>query len=83
MSRRQGGLSSREIWRGPLLMALLSGVGLVAALLADGLADWVSWLSLAVPVLVCCRGWFGCRKPSASEARSEEAATKPELLGDR
>lgn len=82
MSRRQAGLSSWEIWRAPLLMAMLSVVGLLAALLADGLADWVSWASLLVLVLVCCRGWFGGAKPAGSMTRKKGAEAKSSLLGD-
>lgn len=41
------------IWRWPTLLALLSLFGLLAALLADGLWDLLSWLALSVPVAVC------------------------------
>lgn len=36
-----------QIFRMPLLLALLSTVGLLAALLADGWGDVLSWASLA------------------------------------
>lgn len=39
----------RGVWAGPTAMALLSGVGLTAALLGDGLGDIPSWGALAVP----------------------------------
>ena len=35
----------------PLAMCVLSLIGLVSALAGDGLADWLSWAALAVPVL--------------------------------
>lgn len=34
----------------PLVIALASAVGLVAALTGDGFADWISWLTLAAPL---------------------------------
>lgn len=34
----------------PALIALVSSVGLVAALLGDGAFDMISWLGLAIPV---------------------------------
>jgi hypothetical protein len=48
------------IWRWPVLLALLSLFGLVAALLADGPWNTLSWLALAVPVALCA--WFGLRR---------------------
>ena len=35
-----------QIFRAPALIALASGVGLVSALVADGWADALSWLTL-------------------------------------
>ncbi len=40
----------RALWGAPLVIGLLSLIGLVSALAGDGLADWLSWLGLAVPV---------------------------------
>lgn len=82
MSRRQAGLSNWEIWRAPLLMATLSAVGLLAALLADGIADWVSWASLVVLVLVCCWGLFGSAKPAGDVDRKKGADAKTGPLSD-
>jgi hypothetical protein len=48
------------IWRRPALLALLSLFGLIAALLADGVWDLLSWAALAVPVAVCA--WYGLRR---------------------
>lgn len=42
--------SSTQIWMAPVVIGLLSLVGLLAALLGDGMADVLSWLALAVPV---------------------------------
>jgi len=43
------------IFGAPLAIALVTIVGLVAALLDDGLYDAVSWAALLVPLLVL--GW--------------------------
>lgn len=37
----------------PLLMALLSAIGLVSALVGDGIWDSVSWVVLLFPILLC------------------------------
>ncbi|MFW6088218.1 MAG: hypothetical protein ACODAB_00605 [Gemmatimonadota bacterium] len=42
--------SSAQIWTAPVVIGILSLVGLLAALLGDGVADVLSWLALAVPV---------------------------------
>ena len=41
----------RRIFAAPAAIALLSIVGLVAALLGDGVYDILSWIGLLVPVL--------------------------------
>lgn len=40
------------VWTMPVLLGLLTAVGLVAGLVADGLWDAVSWAGLGVPLLV-------------------------------
>jgi xanthosine utilization system XapX-like protein len=47
-------------WGWPIAPAVLSALGLLSALIGDGLWDWVSWLALGLPVAVCC--WFGLRR---------------------
>lgn len=56
MSTPRGG---SRIWRAPIALALLSAVGLLSALFADGIADAVSWIALATPVAVI--GWCVAR----------------------
>ena len=34
----------------PALIALASGIGLVAGLLGEGAWDWIAWIALALPV---------------------------------
>ncbi len=45
-------LSTGRIWAVPVVLALLSGIGLVAALLGDGIWDVVSWITLAAPIVL-------------------------------
>jgi hypothetical protein len=47
------------IFRWPLLIGIASGYGLVAALVADGVWDWLGSLTLFVPVALAC--WFWLR----------------------
>lgn len=53
MSRkRRAGNSNWQIFAAPLAIGLVSIVGLVAALLGDGIYDLLSWVGLLVPLLV-------------------------------
>jgi hypothetical protein len=47
----------------PIALGFLSAVGLVAALLGDGLWDGLSWLTLGIPVAVIAFAWS--RRPAA------------------
>lgn len=50
-----------RLWGWPLLMGVLTTVGLISALFSDGGAgDILAWATLGVPVAVCA--WFGCRR---------------------
>ena len=46
-----------RVWRMPIILGLLSAIGLIAALLADGLGDLLSWLALSAPVAAAL--WYG------------------------
>ncbi|KAA0684992.1 hypothetical protein FHW79_000839 [Azospirillum sp. OGB3] len=41
----------------PVAIALVTAVGLIAALLDDGVVDAVSWAALSVPVLAAVWSW--------------------------
>jgi hypothetical protein len=45
-----------RVWAAPIQLAVVSAIGLVAALLSDGAGDVVGWSALAVPVGVIV--WF-------------------------
>ncbi len=51
-----------RIWRAPIVFALLTTVGLVSALLGDGVWDTLSTFTLGAPVAAC--GWYGLRRKS-------------------
>lgn len=52
-----------EIFFWPLVLCILSSIGLVAALVGDGPYDWLSWITLGMPLLVS--SWCVRPKPSA------------------
>ena len=56
-ARKAGRRSLLQLFGWPLLIALFSLFGLVAALTGDGLRDCLSWAGLAVPVAVACWAW--------------------------
>ena len=39
------------VFAAPLVMGVLSLIGLVSALAGDGPADWAAWVTLSVPLL--------------------------------
>jgi hypothetical protein len=60
LTARRGAQGRKQLWRifgAPLLLALLSGLGLVSALVADDVWDALSWAALAIPAAVIV--WFG------------------------
>lgn len=51
--RRQ---TNGQIFAIPMVLGVLSIVGLISALVGDGVWDGVSWVTLAIPILLC--GYF-------------------------
>jgi hypothetical protein len=49
--KRQPGRFKR-VWGAPILLGVLGLAGLISALMGDGLMDALSYLSLAVPLVV-------------------------------
>ena len=45
------------MWQTPTLIALITLVGLIAALVGDGWHDVLSWAALGVPVAVIAWKW--------------------------
>lgn len=57
----RGTLSLGAVFGAPLALAVLSLIGLVGALLADGAWDWVAAGLLATPLLAIIRARLGRR----------------------
>lgn len=49
------------IWTAPIVLGVLTAIGLVSALVGDGIWDALSALTLGVVVAV--GGWYGLRRP--------------------
>ncbi|WP_394781940.1 hypothetical protein [Undibacterium sp.] len=49
-----------RLWGWPIALGMLTIIGLVSALLGDGIWDYLSALSLGVPVAV--GGWYSLRR---------------------
>ena len=47
------------LWGWPIVIAVLSAVGLVGGLWGDGAWDWLAWIGLGVPTVAAV--WFGLR----------------------
>jgi hypothetical protein len=59
-----------NVWPIPILLGILTCVGLVAALVADGIWDAVSWIGLGLPVAVVV--WFVWLAPDRRAAGGRE-----------
>ena len=56
----KGARSLWQIFMWPTALVLMTIVGLLSALVADGMWDLLSWLMLLVPVAIgIAQGWFG------------------------
>jgi len=47
-----------KLWGMPILLGILSMVGLISALLEDGVWDALSWLALGIPCLLMVWYWW-------------------------
>lgn len=50
----------KRLWGAPILLGILTAVGLLAALLGDGMWDVLSALTLGIPVAATI--WYGFKK---------------------
>ncbi|MBN8753957.1 MULTISPECIES: hypothetical protein [Variovorax] len=54
-----------RMWGWPIVLGLLTTLGLISALFSDGgFGDIVAWIALSVPVVVCV--WFGWLRRSSA-----------------
>jgi hypothetical protein len=49
-----------RMWGAPIALAILTLIGLISALVGDGVWDHVSAVALGVPVVLCV--WYGLRR---------------------
>jgi hypothetical protein len=49
-----------RMWAAPVGLAVLTLIGLISALIGDGVWDHASAVALGVPVVLCL--WFGLRR---------------------
>ncbi|MFS2002422.1 hypothetical protein ACEN9F_02250 [Duganella sp. CT11-25] len=49
-----------RLWGAPIVLAILTVIGLLSALLGDGVWDALS--AVALGVLVLCCAWYGLRR---------------------
>jgi hypothetical protein len=52
LSRPEPRQTFGQIFAGPIMVGVLSTLGLVSALVGDGFWDGVSWVTLLVPILL-------------------------------
>lgn len=56
-----------DLWRWPIVLAVLTTIGLGAGLVSDGVGDWIAWIGLGLPVLVSL--WFGVLRRGSEPPR--------------
>ncbi|MYM22229.1 hypothetical protein GTP46_06190 [Duganella sp. FT135W] len=54
-----------RMWGAPIALAVLTLIGLISALVGDGVWDHVSAVALGVPVTLCL--WFGLRRRTKND----------------
>ncbi|MCI2809150.1 hypothetical protein [Eoetvoesiella caeni] len=59
-NRTRSNSKIRQMWQAPIIVALITLVGLIAALVGDGWHDALSWAALTVPVALIAWKW-ACR----------------------
>jgi membrane protein implicated in regulation of membrane protease activity len=60
--------TAKQIWLAPVVLGIVTIVGLLSALLGDGMWDMVSVVALAIPVLVI--GWYWSRPLKSPHERT-------------
>lgn len=64
----------RRMWGPAILIGVLTAVGLLSALLGDGIWDWLSALLLSLPVFASA--WFARRRVSVRQTLTERPPAK-------
>lgn len=62
------GFGFSQIWRWPIILAVLMAFGLLSALLGQGGVWWVlSWIAMVIPLLVIAASWQKRRRPASEQ----------------
>ena len=64
---RTGNYDYWHVWTLPILLGILSTIGLLAALIGDDIWDGLSWLCLTIPLVAI--GWFVLKPRSVKRYR--------------
>lgn len=75
--RRQ---TNGQIFAIPAVLGVLSIVGLISALVGDGVWDGVSWATLAIPILLC--GYFFLKRDYGERDNDERQFHSRRQQGD-
>jgi hypothetical protein len=63
-----------RIWTAPIYLGVVSTIGLVAALLSEGLGDYIAWLALGIPVAVVL--WYVPPRRTEKQSTAAPAAAE-------
>jgi hypothetical protein len=63
-----------RVWSAPIFLGVIATVGLISALLSDGLGDYLAWLALGIPVAVCL--WYAPPRRTAKQETDASAAAE-------
>ena len=58
MRTGRGNQNALRIFRWPVTLALLSLIGLIAALVGNGLYDLISWIALGLVLVIIVLAWL-------------------------
>jgi len=53
----------RRLWGAPIVHGILTAIGLVSALVGNGIWDFISAIALGIPV--CTMAWYAFRRKPA------------------
>jgi uncharacterized sodium:solute symporter family permease YidK len=56
--------SVKKVWGAPLVLALITLFGLLAALLGTGVCYGLSWIAMVIPIFIICLKIWWQKTPS-------------------
>ncbi|MDM0044796.1 hypothetical protein QTH91_09905 [Variovorax dokdonensis] len=74
--REKTSMSFGAMWGWPIVLGVLTAIGLISALFSDGgFGDVLAWITLGIPVLV--GGWYGWGPRGPGRARKDASGGQP------